>query len=102
MSKKSTRVDETQPETVVDAPETVVDAPETQPEVKRPKKGVVENCAYLNVRADGSMDANILTTIRRGTRVQIDESGSTDDFYKIRTASGVDGFCAKQYIDVQK
>lgn len=98
MSKNNTATPETQPELQSD----VVVAPETQPEVKRPQKGVVENCHYLNVRAEGTADAEILSRIRRATRVQIDENDSTEDFYKIRTASGVSGFCDKRYIAVQE
>ena len=55
----------------------------------------------LNVREEPVVDPNnILGTIDKGVEVIIDVEESTDDFYKVCTAKGLEGFCMKQYIQV--
>lgn len=60
--------------------------------------GVVSNCDRLNVRTEPSVDATIVCEITKATEVEIDTEKSTDDFYKISTASGIDGYCMRKYI----
>lgn len=64
--------------------------------------GIVTDCAKLNVRQEPNVDSDIVTVINVGTRVIVDEDSSTDDFYKIVTASSVEGFCMKDYIEIQR
>lgn len=74
-------------------------------EVTTPKKpiiGVVANCFSLNVRTGPSKDCDVLCEILSKTEVEIDESESSGDFYKICTASGVEGFCMKNFIEVRE
>lgn len=74
-------------------------------EVVKPKKpitGVVANCFSLNVRTGPSKDYDVLCEILSKTEVEIDESESSEDFYKICTASGVEGFCMKNFIEVRE
>lgn len=83
----------------------VVPEPEVEPEPEAEEvkeiMGVVAGCDRLNVRADADSTAEILNTLAKGTKVQIDEAGSTKDFYKIYTASGIEGYCMKQFITIQ-
>ncbi|MCM1090032.1 MAG: SH3 domain-containing protein [Muribaculum sp.] len=65
-----------------------------------PVIGRVVRCTKLNVRKDPDADAEILGTIPAGAEVMIDESDSTDDFYNVCAASGFEGFCMKQFIEV--
>lgn len=65
------------------------------------KIGVVENCNKLNVREKPSLDSTIICEINSQTELMIDESKSTDDFYKVLTVSGLEGFCMKKFITVQ-
>lgn len=62
--------------------------------------GVVANCLRLNVREKPSKEANIICVIQLGSEVKIDEIESTDEFYKVCTETGVEGFCMKQYITI--
>ena len=61
---------------------------------------------YLNIERDEEQqldpdaDAEILGTIPAGAEVMIDESESTDDFYNVCAASGFEGFCMKQFVEV--
>lgn len=68
----------------------------------KPTIGVVTDCAKLNVRKYPYTYADVRTIIMLGDRVTIDEDGSTDIFYKVCTATGIDGYCMKQYIEIEQ
>lgn len=85
--------------------ETVEEAKMTTPVAPEPKKpitGVVANCFSLNVRTGPSKDSDVICEILSKSEVEIDESESSEDFYKICTASGVEGFCMKKFIEVRE
>ena len=72
-------------------------------EVEKPEPvtGIVE-ATDLNVRETPVVNPkNILGTIKKGEEVEIDMEESTDDFYKVYTAKGLEGFCMKQFIQVE-
>lgn len=64
-------------------------------------KGVVEGCSKLNVREAANVDSNILCVIDKAAEVVIDLENSTEDFYKVCTSSGVEGYCMKKFIEVK-
>lgn len=86
-------------ETITLEPEVTV-IPDMTPEEHEPKmlSGIVIDCVRLNVRSEPDAAAPVICTIARNTEVAIIEEESTDEFYGICTASGVEGFCMKQYI----
>lgn len=63
-----------------------------------PKIGRVFGCTSLNVRKAPKTNAMVICTINCHAEVEIDELESTDDFYKICTASGIEGYCMKKFI----
>lgn len=63
--------------------------------------GVVENCESLRVRQLPSSDGEILTTIDKGTELEIDLENSTDEFYNIYIPAGIHGYCMKKFITLQ-
>ncbi len=63
-----------------------------------PKIGRVFGCTSLNVRKAPKTNAVVICTINCHAEVEIDELESTDDFYKVFTASGVVGYCMKKFI----
>lgn len=73
------------------------------------KLGVVVNCMQLNVRAEPSMDSDIICTIPEGTEVMVEQSQcySIDDyampgFCRVYLVCGVTGFCRKEYITIKE
>ena len=62
--------------------------------------GYVTDCVKLNVREAASKDSNALCEIILNSKVIVDEENSTDDFYKVTTETGAEGYCMKQYINV--
>ena len=75
---------------------------EVQPEPPKPVIGIVMNCNRLNVRAAALMTSTIVTVITEGTEVLINESASTNEFYKVWTAAGFEGFCLKKFIEIKQ
>lgn len=74
---------------------------EVSPEVAEvTKNGVVTDCIKLNVRAEPSKDAEVVCVISAATELLVDEAESTEDFYKICTAAGVEGYCMRKFITV--
>lgn len=73
-----------------------------EPEPKKTVRGVVVGCYNLNVRTGPNKDFDVICEIPSESEVEIDESESFEDFYKICTASGVEGFCMKKFIEVKK
>lgn len=73
---------------------------ENQNSADTTKSGFV-NCAFLNLREQPSRESEVLTCLENGEEVLIDEVDSADEFYKVCTASGIEGFCMKRFIDAQ-
>lgn len=76
-----------------------------EPEAKKPidlnktyDKGVVTGCDKLRVRSEPRFGNNVICEIDRGTKVMIDRSKSTFEYYKIYTETGIEGYCQKPYI----
>lgn len=71
--------------------------------------GIVVGCEILNVRAEPRLTSAPVTTINYGDKVMIDMHASDDEFYKVYvisdgsdTNAGVEGYCMKKYIYVQR
>ena len=78
--------------------------PEVKPETKPEPQvitGIVANCSKLNVRVKPAKDAEVLTILDAKTEVVIDPARSTNEWFKIATASGVDGFCMRKFVSVK-
>jgi hypothetical protein len=82
-------------EPVVKVVEPVVETP--KPEVV----GVVVDCAKLNVRAQPNPRATVVCVIPQSSEVTVDEAESTEEFYKVCTAAGAEGFCMKEFIELK-
>ena len=74
---------------------------ETHDEVEEIKIGLVSNCKKLNVREKPTVEASVVCEIVCGTELMIDEQESTEEFYKVCTAAGIEGFCMKKFIAIQ-
>lgn len=106
-----TVVDEQTPETEVETKieEVKVEEPEVTKssqdvETVTPKDvpivdGNIDNCAKLNIRVKPHPASRVVSVLNKGTRLIIDEEGSTADWYKVRTPEGaIYGYCMKQYV----
>lgn len=64
--------------------------------------GIVTSCVKLNVRKEPNKDSDIISVLNQYTEVNIDLTNSTEDFYKITTFDGLDGYCMKRFIAISK
>ena len=64
--------------------------------------GIVSNCELLNVRKESSKDAEVLCTIGVNTMVKVDLTvdKEAEEFYKIVTPNGVEGYFMKKFITI--
>lgn len=60
------------------------------------------NCLRLHVFSEPRTDSDVVCKIRYLTEVEIDINNSTEEFYKIYTAIGAEGFCQKELLTVQR
>lgn len=89
-------------ETKVNSEDEVVvkDITETE-ELSNPTMGIVRDCKKLRVRNYPELEANVICEIEVGSKVVIDENKSTEEFYKVCTETGIDGYCMKRFIKVE-
>ena len=64
--------------------------------------GIVSGCELLNIRSKGSKDADVLCTLGVNTMVKVDLTADSEaeEFYKIITPNGVEGYCMKKFITI--
>ena len=100
MSKKN--YDKTESVEQIEAPidETPIETEPIEPTKPEPIEGTV-NCEKLNVRSDATIDSEPVGVINRDSKVFIYEDESTDEFYKVCTATGLEGYCMKKFVSVQ-
>ena len=63
--------------------------------------GLVANCKRLNIRESPTVDAPVICEVVCQTELMIEEDDSTEDFYKVCTAAGIEGFCMRKFIAIQ-
>lgn len=74
---------------------------ETKVEEPKTITGVVVDCPRLRVRAAANKNAEVLCEINVDSKVLISEKESTNEFYKVCTEAGVEGYCMKQFIGIE-
>jgi hypothetical protein len=101
VSVEESVVETVEPEVVEEIQVTVPEVVEmVEPEIVETscKMGRVIGCMKLNVRRAPKPRAEVICEINCDTEVEVNEDESTIDFYKICTASGIEGYCVKTYI----
>lgn len=67
---------------------------------KNTQTGIV-NCLRLHILSEPDANSEVVCKVRYLTEVAIDMTKSTNDFYKIYTAIGAEGFCPKEHITIK-
>lgn len=101
------KVPESTETTLVETQETADWIAESVPTAESEKNaaviGVVVFCQKLRVRSEPSADTdNTVATLDVLSEVMVDEDASTEDFYKVCTAAGMEGFCMKKFIALRR
>lgn len=63
--------------------------------------GVISGCEKLNMREDSNKESNIVAILTKNAEVTINLTESTEDFYKVCTAAGQEGYCMKKFISIK-
>lgn len=79
-------------------PELVVETVETKT-LPTTIEGVVTGCAKLNVRAEANLFANIVCVLDASSEIEIDVDKSNNDWFYVCTATGVEGYCLRKYVE---
>lgn len=84
-----------------------IDITEDQPvvktdEEKRELYGVVTNCLRLNIRKTPDKDSEVVVIATCLDELRVDPTASTDDWYAVCTASGMEGFCMKKFVAIRQ
>lgn len=76
---------------------------ETVETVTLPKtvSGFVSNCAKLNVRVQPAADADVVCVLDNGTEIEINVNNSTDEWFSICTAAGIEGYCMRKFVNAK-
>lgn len=64
------------------------------------RTGVV-NCLRLHIHEKPDLTSDIICKLRYLTEVEVDLEESTDEFYKVYSAIGAEGFCEKYLITIR-
>ena len=62
--------------------------------------GIVVDCLRLNIRSEPSSSSEVVCTLSSGTKVSVDTTKITDEWYYVQTADGNKGYCLKTNIRV--
>ena len=64
--------------------------------------GIVVGCEKLNVRKEPSINSDVIFQFPCNMEVEIFIDKSTEDWFYVCNAAGIEGFCMKKYIDYRK
>lgn len=62
--------------------------------------GTVANCAKLNVRAKASATADVLCVLDAASEITVNVAKSNKEWVSVCTATGVEGYCMRKFVDV--
>ena len=63
--------------------------------------GVVAGCSKLNVRSKPAIDGDVLVILEVNSEVVIDPARSTNEWVKVTTAAGVEGYCMRKFVSAK-
>lgn len=66
-----------------------------------PIDGTVSGCLRLNVRKEPSLTGEVVCEVSVGTTLMIDSDKSTEEWFKVYTETGVEGYCMKKFVTIK-
>lgn len=91
---------DSEPEVVKPAvtPALVNETVETKP-LPKTVEGMVVGCAKLNVRKEPNLFADIVCALNVQSEIEIDVEKSNKDWFYICTATGIEGYCMRKFVE---
>lgn len=62
-------------------------------------EGMVVGCARLNVRAEANLFSDVICTLNAQSEIEINVEKSDNEWFYICTASGLEGYCMRKYVE---
>lgn len=81
------------PDPVIEDP--VIDETKTEDVI-----GTVVKCSALNIRADASINSDIVCAVQSGTKLVVDVNNSTGEWLSVCTEAGLEGYCMSDYVKI--
>lgn len=102
MAEVVEEVQEPVTEEIHDEPTVVEETVEITETHAEPIKGKVVGCDKLRVRSGSDTNADVISILDKDTEIIIDLENSTEEFYKVTTASGLEGYCMIRFIKIEE
>lgn len=64
--------------------------------------GVIVNCMMTHIYADPDEDSAIIFCVTCLSEVMVELQFCDDEFYKVCTACGVEGYCKKKFVAIRE
>lgn len=61
--------------------------------------GVVVNCSKLNIREEPNVESDVVCVLDVKSEIVIDVTKSDNEWFKVHTATGVEGYCMRKFVD---
>lgn len=61
--------------------------------------GVVVDCAKLNIRVAPNATATVACVLNAASEIEIDVTKSTDEWFHVCTAAGIEGYCMRKFVE---
>lgn len=71
-------------------------------EVPATMTGRVINCGKLNIRMNADPTSKVLCTVDVGSELTVYSETLPDEWFKVTTKSGVEGYCMSKYITIEQ
>lgn len=81
--------------------ETTPEVDNTPPAPPEPMEGYVSGCRKLNIRKEPSLSSEVICEVFEGATLMIDQSESTDAWFRVYTEAGVEGYCMKSFVTIR-
>ena len=87
-------------ETINEVEESTNEIEETKEEVTEEVIGKISGFEKLYVRKEASKDSEPVGIVTNKDDLSINVARSTDDFYKVITSNGLEGYCVKEFVKI--
>ena len=64
--------------------------------------GIVSGCKRLNIRTNPNPNSDVAYVVNENCELHVDSEKSTNDWWHVRNAAGIEGYCMKAYIKIKE
>lgn len=101
LREKTSPVDER--ENIEEVKETEeIKATEEKEKIMKRLFGIVTDCKKLNIRKEPSRSSEKVSVEDVGSELLIETDFDNENWYKVSTASGIDGYCMKEFVTLEQ